>query len=90
MEEKLAALLAQVLEAGGTPISFAVPADADGAPAEYEGVPVMQPDDQTVFALVFNDGAGDTQVATMRESTNMSGESTDMSGEPTDDAQPSV
>lgn len=89
MEEKLAALLAQVLEAGGTPISFAVPASEDGAPGEYEGVPVMQPEDQMVFALFFNDGAGDTQVATMRESTNMSGESTDMNGQPTEGAQPS-
>jgi hypothetical protein len=83
MEEKLASLLAQVTEAGGTPVQFAVPASAEGAPSEYEGVPVVQPEDQTVFALVFNDASGETQIATLKETANMSG------GEAAADDQPS-
>lgn len=40
------------------------------APEEYEGVPVVQADDQTVFALVYTDAEGETQIATMEESSD--------------------
>jgi hypothetical protein len=67
MEEKLASLLAQVMESGGTPVEFAIPMSEDGAPSEYEGVSVVQADDQTVFALVYTDADGETQIATLEE-----------------------
>jgi|GEM_PF-3573005 len=67
MEEKLASLLARVTDAGGTPLEFAIPASEQGAPSEYEGIAVTQPDDQTVFALVYTDANGETQIATLEE-----------------------
>jgi len=58
------------MDAGGTPTEFAIPMSEQNAPEEYEGVPVVQADDQTVFALVYTDAEGETQIATMEESSD--------------------
>lgn len=60
------------MEAGGTPVEFAIPSSEQNAPEEYEGVPVVQAEDQTVFALVYTDAEGETKIATMEESASES------------------